>query len=218
MGKNKRIIDLYGLPGAGKTTICNSLLEKKDYQVAKISGLMELYKTQTFLFKVFHLPLYRWTRLTLFIISVPNISKVAKSEIISFYYIVLAYSFFQHQSCYNYLIVDHGLIQQLASVLHDNRFIISNKALKLFVAFLKKMEPLDKVYCLTSKEFALERMKLRNRNAGRLDAIMNDTSVVLELLDNEKKLFDKVSELVDNRVTINMEDTASSMQQLSFII
>ena len=106
--------------------------------------------------------------------------------------IILAYHYTRYQKHYDYLIVDHGLCQQLGSILHVNDFSISSKALYIFSKLVKLFEQFEFYYCSLPSEIALERMRNRKRNVGRIDAIMNDTNKAMGLLNKERQLFDRI--------------------------
>ena len=68
MASNCRVVDFYGLPGCGKTTLKNKLLEMEHISVDIAQNQMLHYKKESVLFKLIHLPFKQWWRLTLFLI------------------------------------------------------------------------------------------------------------------------------------------------------
>ena len=165
---------------------------------------MKDYRKESLFFRLFHLPIVLWVRISLFLISSPGKRNNSFSEYITFYYILLSYSYFRYQKKYKYLIVDHGLIQQLASFLHNNEFQITDGPLNRFLAILNRVFPVYYVYCSLSSTKALDRIKLRNRNVGRIDKMKDETSNALFFLEKEACLFDRVSKKVKNGITVDM--------------
>lgn len=205
MASNCRVVDFYGLPGCGKTTLKNKLLEMEHISVDIAQNQMLHYKKESVLFKLIHLPFKQWWRLTLFLISLSGIRKNPKQYYIDLYSKVLAYSYFVEKSCCDLIVVDHGLVQQLGSILHNQNYELSERSLIYFMNFLDGMKGTIPVYCRLSSEISLMRMRQRKRNVGRIDAIMNDKDCALSLLEKEYSLFERISKASnESNVELNM--------------
>ena len=199
MGKNKRIIEFYGLPGAGKTSVCQVLLDR--YKASsKMADLISLYKNESLFFKLTHLPMSSFFHFFWFLVFVPQKCKNTKSVYKEFFYFILLYHYFKYQEKYDYLIVDHGFAQQLGSMLHNMDYDISDNNLKRFSSFVKSIDYLSLVYCQLPEQLALERMRKRGRNSGRIDAVMNNTDIAINLLIKESALFDRLNRMMSGYV------------------
>lgn len=204
MGKAKQILEFYGLPGAGKSTICDGILNTEGISAAKVSDVMKHYHNESLFFKVIHFPVMIMLRLFLFLILASKKGN-GKDAYIEFFYLSLSYDYFNYQNKYKYMIVDHGLIQQLGSFLHNSEFQTSALSLKLFRSFLSGIELLTIVDCRISETDALVRIKKRGRISGRIDAVIEQTDEALNLLKKENKLFeDVVSPHPSNFITLDM--------------
>ena len=178
----------------------------------KINEVMKRYGQETILYKLLHLPINKWVSFTNFLLSLPDRKKNSRDEYFTFYYQILAYSYCTCKMQDSILVMDHGLVQQLGSILHNQDFNITDKSLRRFSKFLHSMQPLRIVYCRLSEEDALGRMRERKRDTGRIDAVMNDTDHAMSLLKKERKLFDKCYH--SNKETIDVLDMSKTREDL----
>ena len=197
--KTKRILEFYGLPGAGKTSVCNILLGRYK-ATSKMVDLVSLYKNESLFFKLTHLPIFSFFRFFWFLVFVPKKCKNEISVYKEFFFFILLYHYFKYQKRYDYLIVDHGFAQQLGSMLHNMDFDISDNNLKRFSSFVKSIDFLSLVYCQLPEQLALERMRKRGRNSGRIDAVMNNTDIAINLLFKENALFERLDRMMPGYV------------------
>ena len=214
MERAPKIIELYGLPGAGKTTICNFFREQSGLQVGKVHLVMDLYKKEALSFKIIHFPLFQCIKLTFFLL----ITKHKRGSFVAvyklFYYLLIAYNYCQYQKEYEYIVVDHGMVQQLGSMLHNSEYKITQKALDRYSKLLISIRNVYYVYCYISKETALNRMRVRGRNLGRIDAVMDNALMAYDLMEKETNLFEKLSSALENSAVGMVADMESSKEEL----
>lgn len=212
MERNIKIIEFYGLPGCGKTTLRSNLLLLPSKHTGSIQEVMVLYKQESFFYRLFHLPIKRWWLLSMFLISIPEKRKNAKSDYVALFYKVLAYNYCASKSPFDFVVVDHGIVQQLGSILHNMDYKLSDKSLKRVLLFLNSIKNTLFAYCQISSELSLKRMKMRKRDGGRIDAVMNDTVQALYYLEKERMLFSKISDSLDNdKVIIDMSKSPEEL-------
>ena len=173
---------------------------------------MKRYGQESVFYKVLHLPIRKWISFTSFLLSLPDKNKNSRDEYVTFYYQILAYSYCTIKMKDSILVMDHGLVQQLGSILHNQDFNITDKSLNKFCKFLQTMQPLRIIYCKLPENEALHRMRLRKRDAGRIDAVMNDTDFAISLLEKERRLFDKCYNT--NREIVEILDMTKSREDL----
>ena len=196
MARNIKIIEFYGLPGCGKTTLVNQLLSFESYRIGTVQDVMAFYNRKSVIYKLSHLPIRKWWILLTFLWSLSGKRKNGKDYYISLFYKTLAYSYSVNQSDFDLIVVDHGIIQQLGSILHNANYQISDKSLRKFLRFVNIFKETQKVYCYITSDLSLCRMKKRNRDGGRIDAVMYDTQIALQYLGNELVLFNNISKLL----------------------
>lgn len=202
MGKTPKIIEFFGLPGAGKTTLCSDILNKRDFNYVRINVLMEQYHAESFIYKMTHIPVALWLRLSFFLILSKRLKRNDKDSILSFYYLILAYSYCKKQNTYDYLIIDHGLIQQLGSFLHNYDYSISPNSLGCFLNIIKSDNSIIPIYCHLTEAIALKRIRIRKRDNGRIDKVMDNTELANHFLYEEKSLFDSVAKGLNSKCVI----------------
>lgn len=193
MAANIKIIEFYGLPGCGKTTLRNQLIQSPLKRFGTINEVMTQYKKESLIYRITHLPLKQWWQLTLFILSLSNIRSNRKSFYVVLYYKTLAYSYCREKSIFDYVVVDHGLVQQVGSILHNMNYDLSEKSLGKLSRFLYLMKETKTIYCQIPSELSLSRIKKRNRDSGRIDAMMYDREKALYYLEKEKSFFERIS-------------------------
>lgn len=211
MEKNTRIIELFGLPGGGKSTICNEILNSH-LRTAKIGEALRLFKKESIAFKLSHLPILKWLKFGLIVLTIPNKKRNSKIIYLEFFYIILSYHYAKYQKHFDYLIVDHGLCQQLGSMLHVNDFIIKKNTLSRFSELVLSFDNLHINYCSLPQELALERMRQRKRDVGRIDAVMKDTKKAMDLLNKEDELFESVCKSL--KESVHILDMTNSVESL----
>ena len=212
MERDSKIIEFYGLPGCGKTTLRSNLLLSLSKHAGSIQDVMTLYKHESFFYRLFHLPIKQWCLLSIFLIMMPQKRKNTKSAYVALYYKVLAYAYCASKSPFDFIVVDHGIVQQLGSILHNMDYKLSDKSMKRVLLFLNSIKNSIFVYCQISSELSLSRIRARKRDGGRIDAVMNDTNQALYYLEKERMLFNKISDsLYNDKVIIDMSKSPEEL-------
>lgn len=214
MGKNKRIIiELYGLPGSGKSTLKNELVkemseenlniyEYSDYlnfmnkgrKIAIIKGFFTkngmLFAIQSFCFLLKHNLLF-------------------KNDIAKRIFYCLSFMAFYKATKGNdaIIIMDEGIIQGVISALFTNT---CNGMDFLWLAKTMQREKIIPIFLQTSKDVANERIISRNtKNHGRCDAI-EDNRERCYVLEQEEKNFNLFyKKLTDVRILHYTMDTVA---------
>ena len=189
MEPSTRIIELYGLPGCGKSTLCSSFKELMPVGcVADINDMFREARKLSFWRKlglfpgklVYPLislwltcPIHRWGIYRAFL------------KRISIIYYINKYS----NKSNRYVILDHGIVQCVHSLYLgiENRF--TPKAKRRFLRLLNSLPPIIYVFCDIPARHAFERMRSRNTlNHGRLDCI-TDERVLMEVFRRQEIFF-----------------------------
>ena len=203
MAAHTKIIDLFGLPACGKTTLCQYLHEqlRDRYKVATLNMLIEEARNNK-------IKLLFSFSLKMFIASVKvhkaTPSKKNSGSKVSRFYLLkhsLYYTYAMRFSKYDFIFADHGDIQSFVSMeggvdFHENRFFCQacSKYIDVSpVAFY--------VYCDILPELSLKRMVKRNTYQGRIERI-KDNGIRLKELELEKERFDFFSKLLKKKGSI----------------
>ncbi|MCI8273209.1 MAG: hypothetical protein HFJ55_03900 [Clostridia bacterium] len=179
------IVELFGLPGSGKTFYCNELREKKKYR-----DIMTFYKEKFFGKVIFHLILifgmikkeFRKTYNDLIDIIGTDINKknwITKEAEMNIYikYIVIIY--FIEKNSKN-LVIDEGIIHY-CMVLFAEYELDKEQCFKIIEYFDNKYFKDKKCICNINCniDIALSRMKNRNRKRAPIDFLSDDKLIIL---------------------------------------
>lgn len=226
MGTRPKIIEFYGLPGCGKTTLCNALKEIYESKGFKVGTLPDA-TNQFSSVGLFHLLSLRdCFFLFKFYRSFIN-NNVYKSLVLSPIRRLLIYRYAKRKEDYDFLFIDHGAVQSVVRVLYE----VENplEFLKTpIVSDYYSMIPADMyINCRISSDEAFSRVRIRNRkNSGTFDqypdeqlkqvlkghiTIFNNTEAILKNLD--KKIYtidcsvelDKCLSQVEKNIIIEYE-------------
>lgn len=178
------IIEFAGLPGCGKTTLMNAYrdeLEKMGFRAIIYSEATKQLKQDSWLhlLKSIRLPtLFLYLRLfSCFPLTRQRLTLIYK---ISFK-ISMVYSWSRRYGKADYLLVDHGILQQMVSLCDFDR-IDNPKIIDRISAVFAQETPIDTlVFCDVDPDTALARMCNRNRLCGRIDQEPN--------IANKKKMY-----------------------------
>ena len=225
MAEYTKIVEFYGLPGCGKTTICSLLrkhFENKGYRVGLLNEVTKICS-------VYHLVsvisykdialLFKWCY------SIMNDShtsfKIARAP----YKRQLIYRCIKMYSDYDYVFIEHGVVQSIVSALYGT---------KDYTSFLNKMicnkllqsSSVDMfIYCHVAVEEAFKRIRIRNRkSSGRFD--QKPDNMLSYVLEQQSGQFDKLTGIIkdvgldvecfngDSRIDICVENTLNILSRL----
>lgn len=220
METHTRVVEFFGLPGCGKTTLTDYLIDNPNSAGTPIFGrinqLSEKYRRLSFINKIGVIPFKAWFYSSLFILSVPKIPVKEWKLYRSFFYITMMYKVSEKTSIPSFILVDHGLFQAAQSVIYSHSESLSNRSWRLLMKIASSINIDYAVYCVVSKEESLQRIRIRNRKGnGRLDMIEDD-ALLLSHLEQQTHLFDKVHNLM-KRLSNSVILTLDMKEQVSEI-
>lgn len=193
MGTDVQIIEFVGLPASGKSTIANSLKEKLsvDYKVAVWTDITQAFKHSGIKKMIGSIPfnlLIDYFRLFL------TLPKTKSRKWYMYWFAIkisLLYRYCKKYSAFDYILIDHGILQHMVSILcgetPDKAFI------KRLERILDREKSVDMyIECIVDLSIARSRMELRGRKEeGRLDRITNST-IRSEMYKKEKANFNLI--------------------------
>lgn len=199
MAAHTQIIDLFGIPACGKTTLAKCLSEKNN-EVLRISTLQECILNDKriawrLLTSLSLKTIWSGVKLRL---SAPFDKKRRDVPLFSYLKHGLYYSYVRKFSDYDLIIVDHGDIQSMVTLERGEDLHNKAKFVKACSRYLDSSLANIYVYCKIDAEEALCRMNNRLRNYGRIDVIANKYQQLKELQD-EVNRFDFFFELLKNK-------------------
>ena len=196
MESSTNIIAFNGLPGCGKTTLCNKLIEQYPDTIIDVDSVYQSYRQQKLSKRLLEIPFKVVVKLCWLIIISPKLYKKDWNIYIGCFVHVLAYNHFK-QTKYKVLLSDNGTVQDIVSLFYKKESKFSNRHIKIFSSIINSYDNLHQVYCDIPVSLSLERIRTRNRHKGRLDLISDDNKL-REDLATQHDFFIKMNEILAN--------------------
>ena len=209
MAAHTKIIDLFGLPACGKTTLSTYIFEKYGgyHKITTMSRLVKEAKLDgSHLRKSISLR-YFFAGLRLRLLA--PFDKIHKEiPVLNWPSHARYYCYAKKYSDYDVVLVDHGDIQDFVSLERGVDLHINKRFSDSCARYIDQSLATNYVYCNIEPEVALERMQNRGRKTGRIDVI-GDEEEQLQALKSEKKRFDYFAEMLKakrrNMVELEMD-------------
>ena len=221
MESHTKIVELFGLPGCGKTTLTDFLIDQDQTigitSYVRLQFLWQQYCSLPYAKKLSSLPFVAWFYCVLFIISVPRIPLKKWRLYRSFFYLSILYSAKRKLRTSEYILVDHGLVQSAQSVIYGHADTLSQRSWTLLLKILRSLKVDALVYCKIPIDMSLKRIRMRNRkNDGRLDMIEDD-SQLRSILSMQELFFDNAfdtSQTLEDTHVLNI-DTSGTIDNIA---
>ena len=209
MGTRPKIIEFYGLPGCGKTTLCGKLkeeYEKKGYKVCLLPEAAHLFSWVSLLHILSFrdcLFLFKFYRCFVKL----NVHKnLVKSPIKR----LLIYRCAKWKEEYDFLFIDHGAVQSIVRALYDVSNPIDFLETPVVRDYYRMISADVYVNCKISQDEAFSRVRLRNRkNSGTFDQYPDVQ--LRKVLDGHDEIFNNtesiLKELHKDLLEIDSTDT-----------
>ena len=225
MEEHTKIIEFYGLPGCGKSTLEQFILSSiraESVTFCHIHDIAERYKELSVLNKIKLYPFKNTLRFFTLLLKVGNPFKKDNRRICrGLLYFLIIYRFCNKKKFSDYVLVDHGIVQSFISLLYGTSSEKFEYKMRLISSFVYSLEIDYLFYCSISAQGAFERIRFRQRkDSGRLDMITDD-ELLLATLEFQRKQFDLIYEFAFSKVSnISQKiNTDSSLnEELSLIL
>lgn len=185
MESHIKIVDLFGLPGCGKTTLENELLKQDETDGLHFCNMTEVsqqYRKESLFCKLMVFPYRVCILWTLFFLLMPKLQRKDWRIYWSTYLISIIYAYCHSVKSDKVMLVDHGIIQSVSSLMYGRISNLTSCHSKILRRILHLLDIDYCIYCQVSPEISLERMRLRNRqDSGRLDSIESNNDLLASL-------------------------------------
>ena len=224
MSEHTQIIDLYGIPACGKTTLARYMANHptEGLRVATMEDCMI-----TALNDKWHLFLSVYVKNVWATIRLKFSAPLDKKRsVIPFRAILLLNTYknyIRKYSDYDIVVTDHGDIQSFVSLERGDNLHENQKFKGACCHYLDASLSTAYVFCQIDAGTALRRMNGRDRNKGRIDS-MSDEFIKLRELETESQRFDFWTTILKERnaspIELNMRDSIPSIADrlYSFLI
>ena len=200
MGQNTKIIEFFGLPACGKSTLVTQL--KKDFTdkgktVTEIAQMQKLYRNAPLSQKITAFSVKKCFR---YLSAFSCLKRYGSWK----WYLKNCkfcidtsqqYRWAMKYAESDYMLIDHGIIQNIVSL--QNGHMMTEKYKKAVICALSAEKELWAVTeCRVAITTAMERIRKRDRNVGRLDSVRHDDEKLVSMYEKEKKVFDNVKQAI----------------------
>lgn len=224
MATHTQIIDLFGIPACGKTTLA-SYMNKKQFNGLLYASAKEAHHEmkQTSILKIAKCINCRSIISAIrFISYFPYTKNRRDLPILKWLRDSIFRSFYRKYSRYDVILIDHGAIQTFVSWERGEDYHNDSEFQQRALDYLNSIESTIFVFCDVSNFTSIERIRKRGRDHGRLDMILEtkEDSIQSEL-DAERLRFQKIAELIKknghNMIILNtngvIEDIANELAE-----
>lgn len=215
------IIELYGLPGCGKTTLRDFLVQEPNGNVSYslMTELSQQYRKLSLYRKFKFIPICIWFCLLRFFLSMPLLSPKEWVFYKVLFKLSLIYNYSKYAVGLDYIVIDHGIIQAVVSLMNGKIDHLSETQMKHFQQIIRKLPFIYFVYCSLPVEESLVRIRIRKRNHGRLDVIQNDNNL-REMIAKEYVIFRSFFQGLDsiNNIISQCIDSSKSPEETFFAL
>lgn len=206
METHTQIIEFFGLPACGKSTLCDALLREEDRKITfcRMTAISSEYRKISPMQKIRIFPYRASFELSKLIIK-SGVSMKNLPIYKGFFLILIIYAYCKHTKHFDYMLVDHGVMQTIVSLFYESDNDKFESSLDV-VSHLLNIICIDvPIYCDIPINEAMHRMRKRNRtDSGRLDAITDDNKLE-QAMYGQARQFQKLSYLVDgHRVDMSL--------------
>lgn len=227
MATNTIVVELFGFPGCGKTTLCSNIKEAKCIKVADFEDVLNDWSKATITHKLRSLPFLVICRCILFFLS----TKILPSKNRRIYYDIIRRAilakFAKQLSKYDFVFFDHGFLQGMHSFFYGHEKDLNKQSqcrIRRITESLSRYVGLH-IYCQLPIDVTIQRLQSRNSSAhSRMDYLRHDYSRISSALEIQQKFFDQLFMIVSeahgaNIASISTAGTVNEMTaQLSTLI
>lgn len=197
MAAYTKIIDLFGLPGCGKSTLVNMLMNngKDNKNIAMLTDVIEDIKKESLWTKLKCISVKNLWESIRFRFAVPFDEKRKDRSFKNWVKHGVLYHYIRKKSDYDVVLVDEGNIQNFVKFERGDDLHNNTKFVEACKRYLKTSPVSSYIYCIIDVNTANERIRKRNRGFGRIDVIVDEASRKKEL-EREKERFDFFEQLL----------------------
>ena len=162
-----KIIEFFGLPGSGKSTLCKEIIQqmgegRRIYTYQDITRAVSTRKRRIPYSILVHMNPFRWKYIYLlrrFCKQYESVSKQAIRVLIALYDISSLIRVFSKTGI---VILDEGFVQNLTSIAHLHA-VAANDRLKVLVEYIQHHLDIFVVECRVDEEAVISRLRARGR-------------------------------------------------------
>lgn len=207
------LVEMYGCPGSGKTTISNAVIEKLRLQGYKIADTKNIYYSG-------NLRNYKILLLLKIILDRKNwrlyslIFKVGLKYGVNFenlkyigYLMILSYQLtaaFKFQR-YDVIFLDEGMVQYVSSLMHTKQIIVDKNLENLINEILFKIGNIYLINCVLDLKINIQRLRSRGNKKVTRFIRVDDDQLLLSMLRIKRKNLDSLAKLFSKSPVLEID-------------
>lgn len=211
-----KIIEFAGLPGCGKSTLCESFIKqisgKKIYTYRDIIKFVSTKKRQKIYGALVCLNPFLWKYrrlLKIFVKKYNNVSMQAVLILVALFDFTSIISLFKKDSI---VILDEGFIQNITSVAHLQE-LIDDESLNNLLCYIMSKKNIVVVNCFADINTVIGRLRKRNRG-DRFNSIKDEEKLKNALVKKQNNIT-LISKHFDKSVDVSIDNsTGEALEQL----
>lgn len=212
MATHSKIIEFFGIPACGKSTMVESLLKlQHKIKVVSYESLSKEFLNASVIKKIHSIPLID-------IIQTLRLAKKIKYKRNNYYFkrlfslwkVLICYKFALLYSRYDLIYVDHGLAQSIISVIGGSELKSELFFYSIAKSLLFRQNNVQYVYCNVDIDTALSRLKSRGSHKGRFNQ-KDDITTLKKEYQKEIFRFDNLSMICPNCIHINTNNSINEI-------
>ncbi len=213
-----KVIEFAGLPGCGKSTLCNKMIESVDFN-AKVHTYSDIVrfvstKKRRVIYSIFvFLNPFRWKFLYLlkkFCEQYDGYSKGAWFVLVALYDICRMLNFWGDK---HIVILDEGFVQNITSIPHTKSLETNDVYLNL-INFIKNKIDIKLIHCYAHQDVVIQRLRDRGRK-DRFNSIEDDQKLK-EVLNVKNDNILTIVDCFTDRADICLNDFENSQKELLY--
>lgn len=208
MGSHTKIIDLFGTPACGKSTLARYIKENSALRVAEKVDVSRECRKYCYLLFMWSFSVRDIVKCIRYHYAIPKIYRRKGSPLWKFIKNYAYYHYIQRYSSFDVVIFDNSIVQSIVSHQNGVDLLSDSRFRKSVTDLLRFSEPVSFWWCDVDPVVALERMIHRDRPKGRIDLKTTEQEKYRELVSEHalfRKFYDLLSEGHADVRTVNCE-------------
>lgn len=199
MAAHTKIIDLFGIPACGKSTLADYLSNgcQTNLRIGTMQNVAKEVKHNLMAY-ICSISFNNLIAILKLRFAAPFDKKRRAISLSKWFLHDVLYNYIKKHSDYDLVLVDHGIIQSLVTLERGDNLHEKSSFAQASSRYIDIIPVTLYVYCQIEEEVALARMQNRHRNKGRID-MLNDATIQLSELEMERNRFDFYAEMLNRK-------------------
>lgn len=215
MGAHTKIIDLFGTPACGKSTLARYLKVQSNLNIGEKSDVSKECCGFFHFMLIWSISIREVINCIKYHFAIPPQNRRKGSLLWKFIKDYSYYSYIQKYSSFDVVILDNGIIQSIISHQNGADLLNNTKYMQSVMNLLFSHDSISYWWCDVDPKVSFERMRKRNRTKGRIEMKASDKEKQQELI-HEHSLCEKFYYLLlSNHADARIINCEKSIEDIS---